>query len=327
MTAAASNDHIPRLRDTLYLDVDRVRALLAQLRGGVVEEIVERRRSSGEKRLGARVLGLEAGGSVLDEGSIEETMLLQDALLDIFEEAAEESAFFSTADFDDPTIWRNGELHGQLAPGQLVKVTAPTQVLVPEHVSEEIGRAFEMIEAFAYYEEAQDPTPIPEQKPIPPQAKVRNKQQQIDPDAFRQAAINIRTERLLGASIDSVIAMRLIFEKLLGQGISVRVFPCGEDSLDLTLSGHLSATGGSLRHNPEALFAKYGWGSSSWTSVSQIATVPPPGVTDRDADNSTEPADEEPDDADEELEDAESFDRGKAEDGRIDEDVRGGRLH
>ena len=263
----------PRLRDTLYLDTARIRSLLAQLRGGVVEGVVERWGKRDERRLGARLLGIEAGGHLLDEATVEQTTTLQDALFNIFEEAADESSLFRDADLADPESWRNGSLQDSLRPGQLIRVTAPTQIIDAEHVAGELTRALEAMEAFAFFQEAEDPTPLPQEKPVPPQVRQKHKQK-LDPEEWRQAAVTARAEATLGTSIDSAVAIRVMFEKIIGPGISVRVFPCGPDHLDLTLAGRLASREGYLRDEHATLFAKYGWGSSDWTVVAQLATVP-----------------------------------------------------
>jgi hypothetical protein len=67
-----------------------------------------------------------------------------------------------------------------------------------------------------------------------------------------------------------------MFEKLLGRGISIRVFPCGTAHRELALDGRLASRSGYLRDEHDTLFAKYGWGASEWTVIAQLATVPVP---------------------------------------------------
>jgi hypothetical protein len=270
-TQQDSSGFRPRVRDTLYLDADRVRVALGQLRGGVVEAVVQRSVDSTERRLSARVLGLEAGKNLLGEASIEQTMTLQDVLLDIFEEAANESGLFISADLTDPDAWRAGEPHRTLRAEQLLRVTAPTQILDPEHVAGEMLRAIELVEGIAFFQEAQDPTPLP---PAPPPQARRGKK--YDPDELRQAAVSARAEAALGFPIPAAVAIGHVFAKVLGSGISVRVFPCGAEHGDLTLAGRLVQRDGYLRDEHDTLFAKYGWGASEWTVIAQLATVPRP---------------------------------------------------
>jgi hypothetical protein len=169
----------PRLRDTLYVDVERVRVALGQLRGGVVEGVVERWGDTKERRLGARLLGIEAGQNLLGESSVEQTTTVQDVLLDLFEEAAEASSVLSPIALDDPDAWRAGEPHRTLQPGQLIRLTAPTQIVDAEHVASEIQRALELLETFAFFQEMQDPTPLPPS--VPPQVRSETRKIQSRP--------------------------------------------------------------------------------------------------------------------------------------------------
>jgi len=83
------------LRDFIYVDVDRVRSLLAQLAGGVVEGSVERLTKSRDARAGGSIFGLfELGGGLLRERATEQTKSLQDALFLLFEDAASQSGLF-----------------------------------------------------------------------------------------------------------------------------------------------------------------------------------------------------------------------------------------
>ncbi len=248
--------------------------MLAQLRGGVVEGIVQRWDERAEKRLGAKLLGVEAGRNLLGGTSVEQTTTLQDVLLDLFEEAAEDSTLFSPLVMDDPDAWRDGRLHSHVKPGELVRVTAPTQIIDAEHVGDEIMRALEVMESVAFFEEAQNPTPLP--AAVPPQAGGKRGKGKVDPEAFRQAATVARVESILGIPLEGAVAIKSIFQKVLGGGISLRVFPCGAANRDLALAGRLASRESYLRDEQNTLFAKYGWGVSDWTVIAQIATVPQP---------------------------------------------------
>ena len=261
-----------RLRDTLYLETERVRALLAQLTGGIIEGIIERSGDRTERKLGAKWLGIEAGRTTLDDSSFEATSTLHDAVLDIFEEAAIEAGVLRDVNADDPDVWLSGSIQSELVPGQLIRLTAPTQIVDAEHVGSEMTRSLEMVNAWAMFQEALDPTPLPTPEGVPPQ--VRKQQPKIDPEAFHDAAITARGEALMGVSFEGAIAVKVMFEKLLGSGISVRCFPCGTDHREIAITGRLSSAAGNLRDEHDALFAKYGWGASSWTLIAQIATIP-----------------------------------------------------
>jgi hypothetical protein len=114
------------LRDFVYLDIDRVRSLLAQLSGGVVEQSVERLTKSQDARAGGSLFGLfDRGGGLFRERATEQTKTLQDALFILFEDAAAESGLFELAtDLGDVANWEDRSVHEALRPGQLLRLSA-----------------------------------------------------------------------------------------------------------------------------------------------------------------------------------------------------------
>jgi hypothetical protein len=75
---------MPTLRDLLYLDRQRVRQLLAQVDGGVLESIVERSSEGAARRQGANLLRtVDLGRELTRESTAETTISLEDALLDV----------------------------------------------------------------------------------------------------------------------------------------------------------------------------------------------------------------------------------------------------
>jgi hypothetical protein len=58
-----------------------------------------------------------------------------------------------------------------------------------------------------------------------------------------------------------------------GQQVILRQFPCGTEYPTHNLVGILSQAPGLLQDDPDTLYAKYGYGASEWTVVSQVASV------------------------------------------------------
>jgi len=136
------------LRDFIYLDSDRVRSLLAQLDGGVVEQVVERAKTTGQGEAGGRFFGLfDLRGSLARERTSEQTKTTQDAIYFVFEEAAEELGLFTELEeFADPAPWLSGAVHAHLSEGQLLRSSAPTRIL-DAHLFRE--RAHRFVESHA----------------------------------------------------------------------------------------------------------------------------------------------------------------------------------
>ena len=95
------------LRDLLYLDRQRVRQLLAQVDGGVLERIVERSTEGTRRRVGANLLKTVDLQRELTRDAVEETTIsLEDALLDLLMGSLEELDWFADIDgLEDPEHW------------------------------------------------------------------------------------------------------------------------------------------------------------------------------------------------------------------------------
>ncbi|MGV9690971.1 DUF6414 family protein [Streptomyces sp. NPDC003444] len=110
------------LREFLYVDTDKVRAMLAQLEGGVAEESRETERKEKRTTVGPRVAGQYFQGT----GSETYTnKSLGDALFPMLEEALESESLLRdiSEEVSNPQKWSSGELKRGLPPGSLVRIT------------------------------------------------------------------------------------------------------------------------------------------------------------------------------------------------------------
>lgn len=243
------------LRDFIYVDVDRVRSLLAQLAGGVVERSVERLTKSREARAGGSIFGLfELGGGLLRERATEQTKSLQDALFLLFEDAASQSGLFDLeVDLSDSSQWADGRVHAALRPGQLLRVTALTRILDAQHFQARVERFAEwpaLVTSFAMSDQLSS----------------------IKSPKERERRIQAQVAQEFG-SLDGVKKIGDFVNIFLAGQITMRQFPCGVEHPKFGLSGSLLGRPGYLQEEREALFAKYGSLVSEWTVVSQVATV------------------------------------------------------
>jgi hypothetical protein len=247
------------LRDFLYLDVDRVRSVLAQLEGGVVEQSVERLTKSKNARAGGSLFGLlDLRGGFFRERATEQTKSLQDALFLLFEDAASSSGLFeSGVDFHDEAAWRDGAVHADLMPGQLIRVTAPTRILDAKHFRERIERFAKWVPLIAAF-------------------SISDELNAIKTPKERERRIAAQADRELGGSalVETIHRLGEFVDLFLASQISIRQFPCDVAKTDLAFVGTLLGRAGYLQEEREALFSKYGSGASEWTVVSQVAAVP-----------------------------------------------------
>ncbi|MFE3587069.1 hypothetical protein ACFXOY_06040 [Streptomyces niveus] len=112
------------LREFLYVDTDKVRALLAQLDGGIAEESRETERKERRTTVGPRSAAQHLQGT----GSESYTnKSLGDALFPMLEEALESELLLHdiSDDASEVDLWQTGELKIKYPPGSLVRLTAP----------------------------------------------------------------------------------------------------------------------------------------------------------------------------------------------------------
>ncbi len=132
----------PIVRDFLYVDVGRVRSLLAQVAGGapqLVEDKSARLRSLGGT-FGIPPFGLSAGSGKNSETT--ETRSLTDLTFVLFEEAAEAVGLLTdvTEMARREDAWRSGDLQSQLEVSQVIRVTGATRFIDPRPRGHETAR-------------------------------------------------------------------------------------------------------------------------------------------------------------------------------------------
>ncbi|MCH6162887.1 DUF6414 family protein [Streptomyces marispadix] len=111
------------LREFLYVDTDKVRALLAQLDGGIVEESRETERVEKRTTIGPRSAAQHLQGT----GSESYTnKSLGDALFPTLEDALESELLLHDISVEASEVdsWETGNLKTKYPPGSLVRITA-----------------------------------------------------------------------------------------------------------------------------------------------------------------------------------------------------------
>jgi hypothetical protein len=251
------------IRDFLYLDTERIRSLLAQLEGGVVERVADRMTRSAEARAGGSVFKLfDLGGTLLREKSSEQTKSLQDALFLLFEEAATEAGVlhFPTNEISDVDAWQSGRVHETLRPSELIQLTAPIRILDSTHFrarTERLSRWPRLITTFANQETL---------------GAVKNAKE-------KERKLEHLIETQMGPGVSATFKDVGEFVELFMAGlISVRQLACGIDHAPFSFVGVLLDRAGYLQEEREALFSKYGSMPNEWTMVFQIASIPNPNT-------------------------------------------------
>lgn len=245
------------VREFLYVDVDRVRSLLAQIEGGVVSEI----RSHGghviDATAKASFFGIGAEGGYQHERFTEESRSLQDLTFVAFEEAAEHLNLImdlTGPEYRDPNAWQSGLVHVRLRQGELVRIDAPVQLLDGQLFRSRIERFTKMADTIVEISGGLSGL----------------KGRQLT-DARKAAKSTI----MGGVTDEYLDAISGFVESFLGDSIALRVMPCGgDDNLDLCFSGALLNRLEYIQQEREHLFSRYGAAAGEWTAVLQVAALP-----------------------------------------------------
>ena len=126
------------LREFLYVDTEKVRSMLAELEGGIEEEIRKTERHDKRTEGGVRGIGLHQQSWGNEEyvnkslgdaifPALEDILAAEGLLVDISEQAK------------DVDVWNSGDLPNEHPPGSIVRVTAPGALFDARYVATVLG--------------------------------------------------------------------------------------------------------------------------------------------------------------------------------------------
>lgn len=112
------------LREFLYVDTDKVRALLAQLDGGIAEESRETERKEKRTTFGPRSAAQHLQGTGNESYT---NKSLGDALFPTLEEVLESELLLHdiSSEASEVNLWESGDLKTKYPPGSLIRITTP----------------------------------------------------------------------------------------------------------------------------------------------------------------------------------------------------------
>jgi len=279
------------LREFLYVDVVRVRSLLAQLDRGVVDTVVEKTTLSKGTDLGASVVGLRAGRLGEETTGSEEARSLQDMLFTVFDEIIQSQGMVRDLPIDlvsNPESWDSSTLHESLIEGELLRLFTPITIVDPQFVKDRVERFSSINDALSKFGHVHADAQIANlekvlraamdaeiaQVPVDRRARARK---ELD-SKLKTTLRNARQE--MDKSITDPVTPELagifdvINQFLTSDAISVRFPACGEARPELAFAGSLLGRSNYIQREREALFSRYGSTLKGWTSVVQVATVP-----------------------------------------------------
>lgn len=284
------------LREFLYVDVARVRSLLAQLDEGVLEHVVRRQGSSATNDLLA-LIGLKGIHQSNTSTVAEESRSVQDLLFTVFEEAVQSEGILRDLSHDDVSLaddWETSAVHERLDEGEIVRFSTRVLVVDPHFVQGRFERYVALNDALAEMALLQlepnlellrttlqvhmeDELSRLSAAGVGGRDQQKTTRQQLERKmkaALKEAEATARREVLqpVGSDIKNVIDVVNRF--LSSDAISVRFLACGEARPELAFSGSLLGRDEYIQRERDALFARYGSLLSGWTAVLQIASIP-----------------------------------------------------
>lgn len=275
-----NEDEIRKVREFLYVDLQRIRSYYAQLNRGIVESVVRRDTDSKEGEAEARLFGFGGSVEVGREREREEARSLQDLNYVIFEELFEKEGLIKDIDevADDITAWSDGRLHGALSEGDIIRYTGSVQILDPKFAKDRIEQIIRFATALTGIQVGEQPA----QPGTPPVrtgkrgGSTRPATRGLSSDEARDRVKELAVQQLMGGQF-SIAQIEDIAEAVgafTNETISVRILPHGIDHLDYHFAGTLLSRNEYIQEEREALFSRYGSMLRDWTVVMQVARIP-----------------------------------------------------
>lgn len=256
------------LREFLYVDTDKVRAMLAQLEGGVAEEERETNRDEKRTTVGPRTVAQHFQG-VGSERYTQKS--LGDALFPMLEDALESEFLLRdiSEEVTDADLWNSGDIQQLAPPGSLVRITAPGSLFDSRYVANSFS-AFAAVSIGLQGLGALE-TPPPRQssgknakgqqrKPKPGEATQEQLEDTI-PD-FRMKS---------GDSVIDALDLRSILQISRGvfaPGLHMNLSPV--EASDILITSRLQEGRQYLDSESDILFARYGTEEQEWTVVGSV---------------------------------------------------------
>lgn len=270
------NNEVRKVREFLYVDLQRIRSYYAQLNRGVIESVISRDINAKEGEAQAKLFGFGGSAGVSRERERQESRSLQDLNYVILEELLEQEGLIKDVDdlVDDVDAWTGGRVHESLNEGEVVRYTGLVQILDPEFAKSRIEQVIRFAAAVMGMQVGNAPT-VPGSPPV-------RKGGSTKPGRPAKSAEMVRNEikeRMLEAAFGGITLAQIndiadAVGAFTNETISVRVFPLGTQQLDYHFAGTLLSRSDYIQQEREALFARYGSVLEDWTVVMQIARIP-----------------------------------------------------
>lgn len=256
------------LREYVYVDIDRVRGLAGQLYDGIPERATNISARQRSFEVDAKIV--RAGRAAGQEDSTERS--LGDSLFKDLE--ADLEALGLLADISETlsnsTDWNDDSV----APGQMVRITAPGSLFHPAQLSEALvglATAAHGLGELGVSNEGSAALP-PKAKTDAQRKAVRAvRQQQGQEPRFPEDYLPHGEVPVMGVDRSQLSGMIKVVRGIFGEGVHLHLMPAGPDGP--TISTRLEAGRRFLDSSPEVLFSRYGLGRQEWTVVGIVGQL------------------------------------------------------
>jgi len=253
------------LREMLYLDVERVRALAGQLWPNGIPEELELR--SGTQK-GGKAAVMIAEGSYGRVSEDVERRALAETLFPLLEIELEQEDFIVDASewSEDPQHWSDDELPRWAQPGDLLRITAPGTLLDARHVGEmagSFGAALSGAARMGLLDEVRANGS--------PQGPKMENAKNFDPTSpWREDHIAPMPE-FEGFKPRELRGIAQLARGLFPEGVHLRLTPVAAGAQAVWC--RLQEGRAYLDSEPEVLFSRYGLNPQPWTVVGVVGTI------------------------------------------------------
>ncbi|WP_328735711.1 DUF6414 family protein [Streptomyces bobili] len=254
------------IREFLYVDVEKVRSILAQVEGSVPETSTAAERSVRHGRADNK---MPHNYESSDESRINKS--LADSLFPSLEESlnAEDLVRDITDEVKDPEYWTSGSLRSDNPPGSLIRLTAPGALFDARYVAASFAGLSASVTGFQGLD-SETPTPTT----LPPAVRRRvNKNQNKSKNQTSTSELEDRIPEFTFSgdgdfNSENLRSMIKVARGLFTPGLHLNFFPVV--NFDYSVSVRLNEGRQYLDSDSEILFARYGTQEQEWTLVGSI---------------------------------------------------------
>ncbi|MEU6204468.1 hypothetical protein ABZ814_12880 [Micromonospora musae] len=275
------------LREFLYVDTDKVRSLLAQRDGGIVEEIKSTAKEEGRGGIGIRNVANREGMWGKEESTSKSAV---DAIFPMLEDDLESQGFLADISdrIEDVTSETFHEFMEEYPAGSFIRLTGSGRLFDARYVTQVLAGIGAVVQGLVEFNpdlatntpgNADTRRPATKGRPAPPKQRNESAEPAIQ---LEDSIPNFPHLPLLGfAQAANLKALVRIARGMFNPGLHMRLDLGTDESIGVT--ARLQEGRRFLDSDPEVLFARYGTEAQDWTIVGTIGMYAHPEKIEDDA--------------------------------------------